>query len=60
MTPDDPPLVSLGACDGGPAFRLLADGEEVEECVCCGAIVPTDLADGPFKGFAAWCERKAR
>ncbi len=59
MTDAEPPLVSLGACDGGPAIPLLADGEEVEQCVCCGAIVPTDLADGP-SGFAAWCERKAR
>ncbi len=56
MTDNERPA---GACEDGPVIHLLADGEEVEECCLCGAIVPTDLADGP-SGFAAWCERKVK
>jgi len=58
MTDDEPPLVSLGACMGGPVVPLLANGEEVVECVLCRVVLPVDVADGPFLGWAAWCERK--
>lgn len=54
---DDPSLVSLGACMGGPVYKVHADGEEVSECVLCGVILPTDVVETPFLGWSAWCER---
>jgi hypothetical protein len=54
---DTAPLISLGACMGGPVVPLLADGEEVVECILCRVVLPADVADGPFLGWAAWCEK---
>jgi hypothetical protein len=57
---DIAPLASPGACDGGPTFKVYASGEECEECQTCRVVLPADVVDGPFLGWAAWCEKGVR
>jgi hypothetical protein len=53
---DHPP----GACEGGPVYKVHTSEEECSECRRCGVVLPADVADGPFLGWAAWCEKGVR
>lgn len=59
--PDEPPVVTLGACRGGPTIPLsYASGAVFEQCIVCSMIVDAGRAESVTFGFKARCEGHAK
>lgn len=53
---NETPVVTLGACRGGPTIPLSeAGGARAEQCIVCGMIVDAGRAESVTFGFRARC-----